>query len=118
MQRVEEYIKDSDNLLAKMVYLRGKLCSFDAAKSRDRDEIDLESYCEAGTELAETAHRVLTSGRNLVSAMSRESSQDFLDTVQQIHAILDSIELEQVYKSYFRINHFHGKHYLFRNSSY
>jgi len=31
-----------------------------------------------------------------VSSMSRESSKDTLDTVKEIHKLLDSIELKQV----------------------
>lgn len=36
-------------------------------------------------------------GRNLVSSMSRESSKDTLDTIKEIHKLLDSIELKQVF---------------------
>lgn len=61
-QKVEVYEKSSEILVAKIVYLRGKLCSFDPLRSRDRAEVDLGSYWEAGTELAENAQEVLISG--------------------------------------------------------
>jgi len=38
-----------------------------------------------------------------VSSMSRESSKDTLDTIKEIHKLLDSIELKQVFRESMRL---------------
>ncbi|XP_015607040.1 titin isoform X3 [Cephus cinctus] len=92
--RVEEYTKDAVEVVRKMTDLHQRLRNFMEVRVRE-PEVELAKYSEMSLELRTAARYVLHSGRNVVSSLSRETSQDILDTVQRIHRILDSVELKQ-----------------------
>ncbi|OXU25614.1 hypothetical protein TSAR_004154 [Trichomalopsis sarcophagae] len=93
--RVDEFITDAQNLIAKMNEQKERLSSAEMICSKDSDET-LASTKETNLEMMSAAQRILRTGRNLTSSMSRESAQDVLDTVQRIHKLIDSIEQKQV----------------------
>ncbi|XP_033210466.1 SEC14 domain and spectrin repeat-containing protein 1-B isoform X2 [Belonocnema kinseyi] len=93
--RIEEHTNDALKLITKMTDLRDRLRSLEGIRSRESKD-NLSSFWEIGTEVTYAARRILHTGRSLISSMSRDSAQDVLDAVQEIHKVLDSIELKQV----------------------
>ncbi|XP_031789486.1 uncharacterized protein LOC100679567 isoform X4 [Nasonia vitripennis] len=93
--RVDEFITDAQDLIAKMDEQKERLSSAEMIRSKDSDET-LASTKETNLEMMSAAQRILRTGRHLTSSMSRESAQDVLDTVQRIHKLIDSIEQKQV----------------------
>ncbi|XP_020293894.1 SEC14 domain and spectrin repeat-containing protein 1-B [Pseudomyrmex gracilis] len=93
--KIEEYSRDASELVSKMTSLHQRLNTLDGIRMTESDD-DVESYWEIGIKLVSTARHILQSGRNLVSCMSRDTSKDTLDTVKEIHKLLDSIELKQM----------------------
>ncbi|KAJ8687535.1 hypothetical protein QAD02_023329 [Eretmocerus hayati] len=93
--QVEEFTADAENLIEKMDDQRRKLFPGESDDSKESDDDSLLTK-DTNAEMTNATQRVLHMGRKLSSSMNQESAQDVLDTVKQIHRLIDSIEQKQV----------------------
>ncbi|XP_034951171.1 uncharacterized protein [Chelonus insularis] len=93
--RVEEFERDATDLINKLTDLEHKLKDYDKIIRKKEQEKAIDYYWEIREDLELVGRYILHSGRVLASNMSIETSQDFQDTVNNIHDILDVLESKQ-----------------------